>query len=92
VEAAADWGTYVLVHAYTPASVGRALDAGVRCIEHGHLMDEATAARLAEKGVWLSTQPFSEGDSVPLTGQARSTCSECSRVPTGPTRSRSAWA
>lgn len=71
VEAATDWGTYVLVHAYTPASVGRALDAGVRCIEHGHLMDEATAARLAEKGIWLSTQPFSEGDSVPLTGQGQ---------------------
>lgn len=71
VEATTDWGTYVLVHAYTPASIARALDAGVRCIEHGHLMDEATAARLAEKGVWLSTQPFSEGDSVPLTGQGQ---------------------
>lgn len=71
VEAASDWGTYVLVHAYTPAAVARAVDAGVRCIEHGHLMDEATAARLAEKGVWLSTQPFGDGDSVPLTGQGQ---------------------
>lgn len=69
VEVASDWGSYVLLHAYTPASVTRALDAGVRCIEHGHLMDEATAARLAEKGAWLSTQPFSDGDSAPLTGQ-----------------------
>jgi imidazolonepropionase-like amidohydrolase len=71
VEAAADWGTYVLVHAYTPASIARALDAGVRCIEHGHLMDEATAARLAEKGVWLSTQPFNEGDAIAPPGQGQ---------------------
>ncbi|WP_249680606.1 metal-dependent hydrolase family protein [Roseococcus pinisoli] len=69
VEAAADWGTYVMVHAYTPASVTRALDAGVRCIEHGHLMDEATAARLAEKGAWLSTQPFGDGTSIPQSEQ-----------------------
>ena len=71
VEAAADWGTYVLLHAYTPATVARAVAAGVRCIEHGHLMDEATAAQLAEKGVWLSTQPFGEGDSIPQSEQGR---------------------
>ena len=58
VEAAADWGTYVTVHAYTPQSIKRAIDAGVRCIEHGHLMDEATARLMAEKGIWLSIQPF----------------------------------
>lgn len=69
VEAAADWGTYVMVHAYTPASVTRAVEAGVRCIEHGHLMDEATAARMAEKGTWLSTQPFGDGTSIPQSEQ-----------------------
>ena len=31
------------VHAYTPAAVQRAIDAGVKCIEHAHLMDDATA-------------------------------------------------
>ena len=30
----------------------------MKCIEHGHLMDEATAKLMAEKGVWLSIQPF----------------------------------
>jgi imidazolonepropionase-like amidohydrolase len=30
----------------------------VKCIEHGHLMDEQTAKLMAEKGIWLSTQPF----------------------------------
>jgi imidazolonepropionase-like amidohydrolase len=58
VEAAENWGTYVTVHAYTPISIQRAIAAGVKCIEHGHLMDEETAALIAEKGIWLSTQAF----------------------------------
>jgi imidazolonepropionase-like amidohydrolase len=58
VEAAENWGTYVTVHAYTPASIQRAIAAGVKCIEHGHLMDEATAKLIAGKGIWLSTQAF----------------------------------
>jgi imidazolonepropionase-like amidohydrolase len=58
VEAAENWGTYVTVHAYTPASIKRAISAGVKCIEHGHLMDEATAKLIAERGVWLCIQPF----------------------------------
>ena len=58
VEAAENWGTYVAVHAYTPVAIQRSIAAGVRCIEHGHLMDDATARLMAEKGIWLSTQPF----------------------------------
>jgi imidazolonepropionase-like amidohydrolase len=58
VEAAGNWGTYVTVHAYTSESIQRAIAAGVKCIEHGHLMDEPTAKLMAEKGVWLSMQAF----------------------------------
>jgi imidazolonepropionase-like amidohydrolase len=58
VEAAENWGTYVTVHAYTPAAIQRAIAAGVKCIEHGQLMDEPTARLMAERGTWLSTQPF----------------------------------
>jgi imidazolonepropionase-like amidohydrolase len=58
VEAAENWGTYVTVHAYTPISIQRAIAAGVKCIEHGQLMDEETAKLIAEKGIWLSTQAF----------------------------------
>jgi imidazolonepropionase-like amidohydrolase len=58
VEAAENWGTYVCTHAYTPAAIQRSIAAGVKCIEHGHLMDEPTARLMAEKGIWLSTQPF----------------------------------
>src|SRR5262249_43255371 len=58
VEAAGNWGTYVTVHAYTPESIQRSIAAGVKCIEHGHLMDEPTARLIGERGLWLSIQPF----------------------------------
>ena len=60
VEAADDWNTYVTVHAYTPRAVRRAVEAGVKCIEHGQLLDEATMQLLAEKGIWLSLQALDE--------------------------------
>jgi imidazolonepropionase-like amidohydrolase len=60
VEAAENWGTYVAAHAFTPAAIQRAVAAGVKCIEHGMLMDEATAKLLAEKDIWLSLQPLPE--------------------------------
>jgi imidazolonepropionase-like amidohydrolase len=60
VEAAENWGTYVTAHAFTSAAIQRAIAAGVRCIEHGFLMDEATAKLIATKGVWLSLQPLPE--------------------------------
>ena len=58
VEAAENWGTYVTVHAYTPRAVRQAIEAGVKCIDHGQLLDDATARLMAEKGVWWSLQPF----------------------------------
>jgi imidazolonepropionase-like amidohydrolase len=65
VEAAENWGTYVTVHAYTPRAVRQALEAGVRCIDHGQLLDEPTARLMAEKGAWWSLQPFlDDGPSV----------------------------
>jgi imidazolonepropionase-like amidohydrolase len=60
VEAAENWGTYVTVHAFTSEAIQRSIAAGARCIEHGFLMDEATAKLIAEKGVWLSLQPLPE--------------------------------
>lgn len=66
VEAAENWGTYVTVHAYTPRAVRQAVEAGVKCIEHGHLLDEATAKLMAEKGVWWSLQPFTDDQPSPF--------------------------
>ena len=73
VEAAENWGTYVTVHAYTPVSIQRAIAAGVKCIEHGHLMDDATAKLIAERGIWLSTQAFPDemADAFPPGSQER---------------------
>jgi len=78
VEAAENWGTYVAVHAYTPASIKRAISAGVKCIEHGHLMDEATAKLIAERRVWLSIQPFPDelADAFPPGSQQRAKFAE----------------
>jgi imidazolonepropionase-like amidohydrolase len=58
VEAAENWGTYVLVHAFTPRAVQQALRAGVRSIEHGFLLDDATAAMIAERDAWWCLQPM----------------------------------
>jgi imidazolonepropionase-like amidohydrolase len=61
-----NWGTYVTVHAYTPRAVHLAVDAGVKSIEHGQLLDEPTIKLLAERGIWLSLQPFLEDeDAIP---------------------------
>ena len=78
VEAADNWGTYVAVHAYTPASIQRAIAAGAKCIEHGHLMDEPTAKQMAERGVWLSIQPFPDemADAFPRSSQQRAKAQE----------------
>jgi imidazolonepropionase-like amidohydrolase len=53
VAAAQAVGTYVLAHAYTPASMAVCVEAGVRSIEHGNLLDEATAKLMAENGTFL---------------------------------------
>ena len=64
VEAAENWGTYVMVHAYTDRSVQQAIRAGVRCIEHGQLVSEETVKIMAERGTWWSLQPFLVSDKI----------------------------
>ncbi len=66
VEAAADWGTYVCAHVYTPKGIQRALRAGVKSIEHGQLADLETARMMRDEGAWWSIQPFlSDEDANP---------------------------
>jgi imidazolonepropionase-like amidohydrolase len=72
VDAAENWGTYVTVHTYTPRAVQTAIAAGVRCIEHGQLLDEETVALMAEKDIWWCLQPFlDDEDAPPLAGPNR---------------------
>ncbi|WP_028221027.1 metal-dependent hydrolase family protein [Paraburkholderia oxyphila] len=51
VEEASAAGTYVMAHAYTARAIRRAIDAGVKCIEHGNLVDEETARLMVERDV-----------------------------------------
>ena len=53
VEEARSWRTYAMAHAYTPEAIARAVRSGVRTIEHGNLIDAATAALMAERGAFL---------------------------------------
>lgn len=45
--------TYVLAHAYTPDAIARAVRCGVRTIEHGNLIDDATAHLVAEHNAFV---------------------------------------
>lgn len=53
VEEAATFKRYVCAHAYPAEAVARAVECGVRVIEHGNLIDAATARLMAERGAFL---------------------------------------
>ena len=46
-------GTYVAAHAYTPAAIQQSVANGVHSIEHGNLLDEATARLMIDAGAVL---------------------------------------
>src|SRR5690606_9560330 len=74
VDAAENWGTYVTVHAYTPRAIQTAIRSGVKCIDHGQLIDEQTVKLMAEKEIWWSLQPFVEEEgavNTPLSPESR---------------------
>ncbi len=76
VEEAANAGTYVMAHAYTSAAIRRAVECGVRSIEHGNLADLEAAKVLADHGAYavptLITYEalFSEGASFGFPAEA----------------------
>ncbi len=53
VEEAEAANIYCMGHAYTARAIGRALECGVRSIEHGNLLSEETAELFIEKGAFL---------------------------------------
>ena len=57
VQCAADFGTYVMAHLYTPEAMQRAARAGIKSFEHGTLMDEETARMIADLGIWVCPCP-----------------------------------
>ena len=56
VEAAEDWGTYVMAHVYNSDGAQRAIRNGVKSIEHGNLLDEKTLRLMKKENIWLSPQ------------------------------------
>ena len=70
VQAAADWNTYVGAHAYTSEAVRRAIDAGVKVIEHGQMMDEETMKYAVKKGIWFTSQYLVYAIDVPAFSEA----------------------
>jgi imidazolonepropionase-like amidohydrolase len=50
---ARNFGRYVLAHAYTPEAITRAMNNGVRTIEHGNLIDEKSARLIKSKGGYM---------------------------------------
>lgn len=56
VQAAENWGTYVVAHAYHERSIRMLIDNGVRQIVHGHLLDEKTIKYAAKKGVVIQAE------------------------------------
>jgi imidazolonepropionase-like amidohydrolase len=56
VQAAEDYKTYVMAHIYNNEGIRRAIENGVKSIEHGNLVDEPTLQRMKEEGIWLSPQ------------------------------------
>lgn len=72
VEAAENWGTYVTVHAYTSRAIQQAIRAGVKCIDHGQLIDEETVKMMVDNDIVWSLQPFiDEGNTSGLSPESR---------------------
>ncbi len=47
------FGKYAMAHCHTSAAMNNALDAGVRSIEHGSILDEQTARKMADRDAYL---------------------------------------
>lgn len=80
VSAAENFDSYVAVHVYTPEATQTAIKAGIKCIEHGHLIDDETAKLMAQEGVWWDIQPFiDDEDAPPFSGENKRKWKEVSK-------------
>jgi imidazolonepropionase-like amidohydrolase len=67
VEEANNANIYVLAHAYLPKSISRALECGVRSIEHGNMIDSQSSAIMIEKNAFL-VPTMSTHEILPIEG------------------------
>ena len=56
VRAAADWDTYVAVHVFSDEGINRAIDAGVKSVEHGFFASRETLQKIKDNDVFLVSQ------------------------------------
>lgn len=64
VESATNWDTYATTHVYQANGIKRALELGVKCIDHGHFADDAAMKLIKKQGVFLSTNLVAFSDEV----------------------------
>ena len=55
VQIANDYQSYVGAHSYTVDAMLRALDLGVKTLEHGFMFNDAIHAKMVEKGAYITT-------------------------------------
>jgi imidazolonepropionase-like amidohydrolase len=55
VQIANDYQSYVAAHSYTVDAMIRALDLGVKTIEHGFMFNDDVYAKMVEKGAYITT-------------------------------------
>ncbi|MGB3365791.1 MAG: amidohydrolase family protein [Thermodesulfobacteriota bacterium] len=58
VQAAEDYGTYVMAHVHSAEPMKRAIKAGIKSLDHCSQADEEAIKMMSEKGVYLSVQPL----------------------------------
>ncbi|MGD1836358.1 MAG: amidohydrolase family protein [Nitrososphaeraceae archaeon] len=56
VEAASDYGTYVTAHIFKPDAINRAIEAGLKSLEHAFMIDEPTMQSVVENDIIISAQ------------------------------------
>jgi imidazolonepropionase-like amidohydrolase len=76
VHEAKAFGKYVMAHCWTAGAMNNALEAGVRSLEHGSLIDEATARRMAAQSAFLVPtvvilEVLSRSDAIPDFSRAK---------------------
>lgn len=62
VEEAENFNTYVLAHVMTDQGIRNAIEAGVKCIEHGFFAEDETLKLMKQKGIWLTPQAVLQDD------------------------------
>jgi imidazolonepropionase-like amidohydrolase len=86
VEEAQTQRRYVMAHAYTAEAINRALDCGVRSIEHGNMLDQQTAEHIVRSDAFLVPTlvvfwaMVRHGETIGLSAVARAKAAEVERA------------